>query len=141
MKILFALASLLLFSKPDPSFLVVDKNFKKPVQAASDFTTAEYKQHCFPVYASETPAIIAATDKLVRLMDREPVCYQFDTVVAGHTTFLLIQDCGLAHHYSVMMITNVEEHQTSFGFALVRDEESKRKAQQKLLDFATYLAP
>ena len=140
MKIIFALASLLLFTKPDPSFFVLDKSLKKPVQSASDFTTADYKQHSFPVYASETAAIIAATDKVVKLMDKDPVCYQFDTVTTGHTTFLLMQDCGVKHNYSVMMITNIEEHQTTFGFALVKNEDSKRKAQQKLLDFATYLA-
>ena len=140
MNILFALASLLLFSTPDPSFLVLDKSLKKPVHTASEFSTAQYKEHRFPVYAAEKAAIIAATDKLVKLMDREPVCYQFDTVVAGHTSFLLIQDCGSSHTFSVMMITQVEESQTAFGFGLVRDENNKRKAQQKLLDFATYLA-
>jgi hypothetical protein len=140
MKLFLALACLLFSYKPNPSLLVLDKSLKKPVQAATDFTTAHYQQHRFPVYASEAEAVIAATDKVVRLMEREAVCYRVDTITSGHTSFLLMQDCDIAPNFTVMMITNIEESQTSFGFALVRNEENKRKVQQKLLDFATYLA-
>lgn len=140
MKIIFALAGLLFSYKPDPSLLVLDKSLNKPVQAATGFTTAQYLQHCFPVYASEAEAIVAATDKIVKLMEKEPVCYHVDTVATAHTMFLLMKDCDGNPNYSVVMITNLEESQTSYGFTIVRKEESRRKAQQKLLDVATYLA-
>lgn len=140
MKILLALAFLLFSHKPDPSLLVLDKNLKKPVHTAIGFTTAQYLQHCFPVYASEAEALTEAIDKVVKLMEKGPVCYRIDTVATKHTMFLLMQDCGERPNYSVVMITNLEESQTSYGFTIVRNEESRRKAQQKLLDVATYLA-
>lgn len=140
MKFFFALACLLFSYKPDPSLLVLDKDLKKPVQAVTGFTTAQYLQHCFPVYASEAEAIVAAADKVVKLMEKETVCHRIDTVATAHTMFLLMRNCDENPNYSVVMITNLKESQTSYGFTIVRKEENRRKAQQKLLDVATYLA-
>lgn len=140
MKPLIVLACLLLSFQPDPSLLVLDKDLRKPVHESAGFSTAQYQQHCFPVYAAEREVIIEATDKLVRLMERGPGCFQADTVTAGHTMFLLREDCEIIPSFSVLMITTIEESQTSFGFTLVKEEVNRRRAQQKLLDFATYLA-
>jgi hypothetical protein len=140
MKILFALVCLLFSFQPDPSLLVLDKNLKKPVLSATGFTTAQYLQHCFPVYAAEAEAIIAAIDNVVKKMDKEPVCYSVDTITTGHTVFILTQDCEPVPNYSITITTTVEESQTSYGFSIVKNEENRRKAQQKLLHFATYLA-
>lgn len=140
MKFLTAIVSLLFLQPTDPSLLVLDKALQKPVAATNIFTPAEYQQHYFPVYASEAAAIIEAADTVVKRMERVPACFQTDTVTAGHTTFLLLQDCGMGPNYSVILITSLEESGTSFGFAIVNEEANRRKAQQKLLDFATYLA-
>lgn len=139
MKCLLALACLLYAYKPDPSLLVLDKDLKKPVHTANRFTATQYLQHCFPVYAAETSDIIAATDNVVKKLDDEPACHRMDTITAAHTTFLLIQDCDPTPAVSVILMTTVEESQTTFGFTVVSKEENRRKAQQKLLDFAAYL--
>jgi hypothetical protein len=140
MKTSFVLACLLFFLQPDPPLLVLDKNLKKPIHSATAFTTAQYLQHCFPIYASEAEAIVAATDKVVKLIEKELVCHRMDTVATAHTLFLVKQDCAPNPTYSVTVITTIEESHTSYGFKIVREEENRRKAQQKLLDFATYLA-
>jgi hypothetical protein len=142
MKCFIAVAFLLISGRPATSLLLLDINLKKPVQQVTGFTMTQYLQQRFPIYASEVEAIIDATDKVVKQMDREPHCNQMDTVATAHSMFLLTKSCEGGQNFTVtvVLVTKVEESQTSFGFKLVKNEMNKRKAQQKLLDFATYLA-
>jgi hypothetical protein len=140
MNYLMAFALLLLSSPSAPPLLVLDINMKKPVHHATEFTSEQYLQRSFPVYANEAGAIIDAADQVVKLMDQEPLCHHVDTVATAHTRFLLTKSCEGGQNYSVMMLTTVDESQITFGVTLVKNETSRRKAQQKVLDMATYLA-
>jgi hypothetical protein len=138
MKLIIAAVGVLLYATPDPSLLVLDKQLKKPIHATSEFTTTHYLQQFFPVYEAEVEALLQATDIAVKRMEKT-VCYSVDTIATPHTTILVKTECDNVRKISVTVITRIEETNTAFGYNLVEKEENKRKAQQKLLHFATYL--
>lgn len=140
MKLLIAFFSLLLVHA-SPAYLLVDKDLKKPVVHAEEFTTEQYLQRNFPVYAADVNAITDATDLAVRAIDKYAACKTLNTIVAAHTTFLIEKECEGSGRISVTLITEIENNHTSYSFALVRDESDIRKVQRKLLDFATYINP
>ena len=138
MKVLLAVCCLLLF-KWDESLLVLDKNFKKPVQKATAFTTEQYLQQCFPVYVADVPSIIRSADLAVKLLDKQLPCNFSDTVTSAHTTIVILTDCEEVPGISIFIYTTIKETATSYSFALVSRENNWRRAQQKLLHFATYI--
>jgi hypothetical protein len=140
MKLLVAVFPLLLFTSATDTLLIVDKDLRKPVGHTNNFTTQLYLQRNFPVYASETTAIIEATDKAVRWIESEQPCQARTEIKAGHTTITIQVFCDGGKKINLTLMTEVEESQTSFSFALARNEYDLRKAQRRLLDFATYIS-
>ena len=139
MKMILLLASLLIWDKPTAPLLLVDTELKKPAKQVDTFTTEQYLQRGFPVYASDVDALIDAADKVVRQIETAPECYRIDTIPTAHSVFYLVRDCDQGRHITVSLVTTVEESGTSYGFTIVKREMDRRKAQQKLLDFAMYL--
>lgn len=139
MKLFLLVTGLFFFNNHEPSLLILDKNLKKPIQSATSFTPEQYMQSCFPVYEKDVEAIIQAADMVVKRMENVS-CHAVDTITAAHTRLLLISDCETIQTFSIVLITDITEGNTAFGYTLVAKEENRRKAQQKLLDFATYLA-
>lgn len=139
MKLLLAALSLLFLRPSNEPLLVVDKDLKKPPAHASEFTTQQYLQRLFPVYEADVQAVVETTDKAVKWIDKEQACHSSTKLTAARTTFLLEVSCKENRKINVVLVTQVEETNTSFSFALARNEEDLRKVQRKLLDFATYL--
>ncbi|HEY1022258.1 MAG TPA: hypothetical protein VGE06_08085 [Flavisolibacter sp.] len=138
MKLLFAALCLFLSGTPAP-LIIVDKNMKKPLKPASEYTTQDYMQHTFPIYTAEKAALIAAADKAAKWIERAGSCYIIDTVETDHTLFRLVSDCQGGMNVSVTIMTAVTETATTYSFRLVDNETDKRKAQERLMDFATYI--
>lgn len=138
-----ALLPLLIFwaMQPTPVYLLVHRDLKKPPAASQVFTPELYLQRYFPVYQSDVAAITAATNRAMQLVDSLEGYLDEDTVTAAHTTIYLKKDNAGTGGISVILITEVEETQTSFSFALVREETNTRKIKRRLLDFATNLNP
>jgi hypothetical protein len=139
MKLLLAALSLLFLQQPNDPLLVVDKDLKKPLAHASEFTTQLYLQRLFPVYEADVQAIVETTDNAVKWIDKEKACSSATKLTAARTTFLIEVSCEESRKINVVLVTQVKETNTSFSFALTRNEEDLRKVQRKLLDFATYL--
>lgn len=141
MKLLVAVLSMVLFSNASDRLLVVDKDLRRPLGHTLDFTTQLYLQRNFPVYESETAAVINAVDKAVKWMGKEESCSATTKIAAGHTSIVVELKCEDGKKINLTLFTEVEESQTSYSFAMVRNEYDVRKVQRKLLDFATYINP
>lgn len=138
MKFLFAALCLVLNGTPSP-LTIVDKRMKKPLKPATEYTTQDYMQHTFPIYTAEKEALVAAADKAAKWIEGAGTCYTIDTIETAHTQFRLLSDCKEGMSVSVTVFTQVAETATTYSFRLVENETDKRKAQQRLLDFATYI--
>lgn len=140
MKLLFALLALWL-ATTNPTYLVVDRNLKKPVAYSASFTTAQYLQQTFPVYKADVEAVVDAVDQALKVVEKPVTAQMQDTITAAHTTFLIRKYVGIPTAVDVVLLTTVSEIHTSFSFSLVRQETDLRSVQRRLLDFATYLNP
>jgi hypothetical protein len=140
MKTLLLLVLLLLSGKPSTSLLLLDTTLRKPAQPATGFTPGQYLQHHFPVYTAEVQELVEAADKVVKEIERDLFCHDIDTIATAHSMFLLVKDCKPVQNVSVMLLTKIEETGITYGYNLIAREENRRKAQQKVLDFATYMA-
>jgi hypothetical protein len=140
MKTLLLLLLPLFSATPSTPLLLLDTTMRKPAKPAAEFSSVQYLQHHFPVYAEDVPDLVQAADKVVKEMEKEPSCHRIDTVATAHSLFLLVKDCNPVQNISVMLLTKIEETGTTYGYNLVAKEENRRKAQQKVLDFATYMA-
>ena len=138
MKLLFAALCLVLSGAPAP-LIIVDKNMKKPLKAATAYTTEDYMQRTFPIYMADKEAIIAAADKAAKWIEQTESCYTIDTIQTAHTLFRVATDCKGGLNVTVTLFTEVNETATSYSFRLVENETDKRKAQERLMDFATYI--
>lgn len=140
MKLLLLLLLLFASGKPTDPLLLLDTTLRKPAQPATEFSSVQYLQHHFPVYAAELQELIQAADKAVKEIASETSCYRIDTVATAHSMFLITKDCDPYQNISVMLLTRIDETGTTYGYNLVSKEENRRRAQQKVLDFAAYLA-
>lgn len=93
--------------------LLLDTALREPAQRAAEFSSVQYLQHHFPVYAAELPELIVAADKVVKEMDKEPLCHRIDTVATAHSMFLLLKDCNPTQSISVVLLTKIEETGTT----------------------------
>lgn len=141
MNLVTALLSFLLFSGVPNALLVVDKDLKKPPSFTNDFTPQLYLQRTFPVYAAEVNALVKSTDEAVKWMDKEQGCESGATLTAGHTAIRIEVRCRAYRTVTITLLTTIEEASTSYSFPLVKEEADLRKAQRRMLDFATYLTP
>ena len=141
MKLLLAALSLFFFHRPADPLLVIDKDLKKPAAYATTFTTQQYLQRMFPIYALDVPALVEATDKAAKWIEKEQACHSSAKFNAEHTSILVDISCGELKTVTVTLITQVEENNTSYRFSLIRNDEDLRKAQRRVLDFATYIEP
>lgn len=138
MKLLLT-AVCMLFTSVSTPLMILDKNLKKPVRAATEFSVQDYQQHTFPIYTADKEAIIAAADEAARWIEQVNACYTLDSIETPHTRFIVSTDCKNGLSVSVTLMTEVAETRTAYSFALVKFEGDKRKAQQRLMDFATYI--
>jgi hypothetical protein len=140
MKLLFVFVATLLSHLPPSTLLVIDKDMRKPPSQTTEFSTALYMQRNFPLYAADVPVLVEAIDEAVKEVDKLTPCAPADTINAAHTTILIRKDCEAKGNINVTLITEVVEMQTSYSFSLVKGEDDVRKAQRRLLDFATYIS-
>ena len=138
MKLFLAALCLFLNGTPAP-ISIVDKAMKKPLKPATDYTTQDYLQSTFPIYTADREALVAAADKVAKWIERTTSCYITDSIQTEHTLFRLLADCGGGLNVTVTMFTEVAETATTYSFVLVKNETDKRKAQEKLMDFALYI--
>ncbi|WP_121356267.1 hypothetical protein [Flavisolibacter nicotianae] len=139
MKSLLAVFSFLFLNASDDSLLIVDRDLKHPPAQSTEFTLQHYLRRTFPVYAADVQNLTDAVDEAVKLVDRKPASSVLDTIAAGHTTILLATEIDGANTINITLVTELDESHASYSFALVRNEADVRKAQRRLLDFATYL--
>lgn len=139
MKSLLAVFSFLFLNASDGSLLIVDKDLKHPPTQSTEFTLQHYLRRTFPVYTADVQNLTDAVDEAVKLFDRKPASSVPDTIAAGHTTILVATESGGNNTINITLVTEMDESRTSYSFALVRNEGDMRKAQRRLLDFATYL--
>jgi hypothetical protein len=139
MKSIFVLVLIALLKPAPAKFLVVDRDMKKPVAYASQFTTELYLHRNFPVYTSEVKELVEAADKAVKRLGEGFTCNEFEKIEAGHTSIMIYQRCDDNKRLSITLVTELEGTKTSFSFALVVNETEIQRAQRKLLDFATYI--
>ncbi|NTS43643.1 hypothetical protein HRG84_22375 [Flavisolibacter sp. BT320] len=138
MKLLLVALSLLLSGAPTP-LIVVDKALKKPLKSVDVYTTQDYLKGTFPIYTAERDALVAAADKVAKWIERKQDCYSIDSIKTEHTLFRMLSDCEGGLNFSITLFTEVAETATTYSFILVKNEGDKRKAQQKVMDFATYI--
>ena len=140
MKLLIAFFTLLL-SQVNPSYLVVDRDLKKPVSHASSFSTEQYLQRTFPVYARDVKEIEDAIDLAVKAVEKKNEVDIYDSIQAAHTTIVIAKRIMGSQNIDITFVTKLDETNMSYSFALVRQEDDTRRVQRRLLDFAMYLNP
>jgi len=140
MKLLIAFFSLLLV-QVTPPYLLVDRDLKKPLSEASTFSTEQYLQRTFPVYKTDVNEIIDAVDLALKAVEKNTEGETRDSISAAHTTIVIEKNVSGNNDVNIILVTTLAELHTTFSFALVRSETDVRKAQRRLLDFATYINP
>jgi hypothetical protein len=121
-----------------PSILMIDTGMRNEKKTTDDFTIEDYFKRSFPVYADDIKAVIDAAEKMAKTIDRNDQCsYSID---ANHTIIYLKKDCENTKAFSVRFVTKLDDKKMYFDFELVRKETDRRQAQQRLLDFASYLS-
>lgn len=138
MKLLFAALLVVCNGTPSP-LMIVDKNMKKPLKPVMEYTTQDYMQRTFPIYTNDKSAIITAADKVAKWIEQTESCHAVDSIFTPHTTFVVSTDCNGGRNVSVRLFTQIAETATTYCFTLVEFETDKRKAQERLMDFATYI--
>lgn len=139
MKLLLLLVVSYLLPAP-PALLLVDMSGKNPLVTATDFSANDYLLRKFPLYAEDLDAVVTATEKAARLIDRRFGCGRTDSLRANRTLVLVSHTCDKPHSVTVRLVTRVAEENFLCDFTLVRGESDLRKAQRTMLDFANYLA-
>ncbi|HEX8315089.1 MAG TPA: hypothetical protein VF609_08855 [Flavisolibacter sp.] len=139
MKLLIFLLSLCSISGTASKLALIDRKLEQPVQYADDFAFDQYINKTFPVYVQDVPAVIEGAEKAAKKIERGIDCNEYDTVNANHTRFIIYSDCKNYKSVSVRIVTTIKEQNVWCDFELIRKED-KRKAQQHLLNFSTYLA-
>lgn len=137
-KCFLVLATWLSLNGSTASFIIVDRDLKKPAEPAANFSLERYLQRRFPVYAAEVQALIEEADKAVKSLDTDS-CGRRQEWHTPHTTIFVEQKCDDLKVVNITLITDVEDLSSSFSFALLRNETSRHRAQRVLLDFAAYL--
>lgn len=120
--------------------LLIDMDGKKPLRPATEFSVEQYITRNFPIYAADLPALIEATEKAAKLIDRHRNCNSVDTLKANHTLLLVQTSCAEIRTVTVRLVTKSGEQGFWCNFELVRKEQDERTAQRKLLDFSGYLS-
>jgi hypothetical protein len=136
---LLVIAACIFFNSAPSHLMVLDKNLKKPIRAANEFSIQDYMHRNFPIYATDKEAIIMAADQAAKWIEQVQPCYTADSIQTPNSFFVVVTDCEEGMAYSVRLFTRVAENATVYSFTLVENEPSKRKAQQRLMDFATYI--
>lgn len=141
MKTAIILLSLFCFHTPPSTFLLVDKELKKPVGHVDEFTPESFRKGGFPVYSTDVDAIVAATDIAAKKINQGTTCETIDTIQAGRSTIYVYTRCQWAKTVSVLFVTGIptENGHTDFSIELVKPDSDLRNVQRRLFDFATYL--
>ncbi len=124
--------------RPAQKIAVVDMTLKLPISYTDAFTNDLIFKKKFPVYANELKLLSDATQEAAKQIHKGVRCNVRDTVTAGHTLIIIIGDCSDDKLISVVLKTQLED--MNIFIPIVTKEVDKRKAQMKLIDFATYLA-
>lgn len=140
MKLLTLLFGITLFKMDSVPLLLIDMDGKKPLRPVTEFSAAQYLTRNFPIYAADRQALIAATEKAAKLIDRRRNCNSLDTLSANHTLVLLQTSCTEVRTVSVRLVTKCGEQGFWCDFEVVRKEQDERTAQRKLLDLSAYLS-
>lgn len=129
---------LLAFVTASPGILMIDTGLKNEIKTTDDFTIEDYFRRSFPIYEEDVAEVIEATEKMAKVIDRNLLCT--DTIRANRTVLYLNMNCETKKGISVRLLTKIEGKNMFFDFEVVRNEESRRIAQQRLLDLASYLS-
>ncbi|RYZ26962.1 MAG: hypothetical protein EOO10_14105 [Chitinophagaceae bacterium] len=121
-----------------PGILLIDIEMKNDIKTAEKFTIEDCFKKSFPVYVDDIKAVAEAAEEMAKTIDRNDQCEY--SIKANHTTIYLKKDCKKTQGFSVRFVTKLENEKTYFDFELVRNEKDRRLAQQRLLDFASYLS-
>src|SRR5829696_4935907 len=104
MKLLSLLLSVVLAAPP--SIMVIDTGLKTEMRTAGDFTIDDFFKRSFPIYADDVPAVIEATEKMARIIDRNVKC--IDSIKANRTVMYLRTNCDSDRAISVRLVTSME---------------------------------
>jgi hypothetical protein len=139
MKLVALLLLLGFFHPSPPALLLLDTSYRTTPTKVDDFTWDMYTNERFPVYADDRKAIIDAAKKLARLIDNDPNCGIWDTTAANHSRFIVSVQCGDYKTYTVRFQTIIKEKSLNCNIELANKETDPKKAQRKIIDFASYL--
>jgi len=140
MKSVLLLFSLFAFNTKPVSLLVIDMNGKTPPRHTTEFSMEQYLSRHFPIYASDLKVVINATVQAAKLIDRKPPCEAVDTIAAAHTLIIIHTECANGKELTVRYVTKIEEQNFLCDFEVLKKAEDFRAAQEKLIDFASYLS-
>lgn len=139
MKIIAFLLSLCLLKSSPEKLTVIDMNLVKPPGYATEFAVDSYFKRRFPIHTSDLKDVIEATEKAAKLIDKKKDFISDTLLLSTQTTLVISASADKNKIITVRLITTLEGGSLSFNFDLVRNEDNQRKAQRRLLDFATYL--
>ena len=140
MKLFFLFCFTLLRIAPATPLLILDMNEKKPPHPAAEFSMEQYLLRNFPIYASDLKAVMDATVKAAKSIDRKTLCNTVDTVHANHTLIIIRTNCEDVKNLTVRYVTRITEQNFLCDFQLIKNEEDFRAAQVKLVNFADYMS-
>lgn len=139
MKFLFFLAMLLPAALAAQKIALIDRGFKRPVLYTDSVTTEHLFQDYFPIHAEDLRTVIKTADKYIAAIDAGGAQSKMeDDIPAGRSKFVYTGSVTrryTLHHIVLSTCTN----DLTTSLKLVRFDDSRKRAIQKLLIFTDYV--
>lgn len=139
MKTLIFLLSFLPVTTIAQDMLLLDRNFRSPVEVVNADTDSNVEGQLFPLYNADLDSIITFTQELITQFDisrnvpSESYIKQF-----GHSYFIAqASQNGTLTQYYIRLITR--SGNTNYAIRLIDKEDGQKRRVQKLKVFLDYL--
>jgi hypothetical protein len=139
MKLLLIFALLLPVTLMAQKIALLDRGFKRPILFTDSATMEHMVQNYFPVHVGDLRSILKTTDWLIATIDDGKTQTKIDnSFPAGQSTFICSE--STMRKYSVLnIVLSTRTPGFSTSLKLVRFDDSRKRAIQKLLIFTDYI--
>ncbi len=109
MKIIVFLLSICFIKSYPEKLTVIDMNLVKPLGYATEFKVDSYFKRKFPIHTTDLKAVIAATEKAARLIDKKRDFILDTLLLSTQTTLIISASAEKNKTITVRLITTLEE--------------------------------
>ncbi|MCU7551321.1 hypothetical protein OCK74_19520 [Chitinophagaceae bacterium LB-8] len=139
MKLLLLFVLFLPVSMVAQKIALIDRGFKRPILFTDSATTEDIINDYFPVHIEDLKSVLKTTDWFISAIDAGGTQIKdVSNVPAGKSTFYYSESVARKYAFhNIVLSTSTSGFSTSLK--LVRFDDSRKRAIQKLLIFTDYI--